>query len=145
MEIFSTCQMAFLPLRYIFYNVLLTHETLVWVKESQKEVGYMKLYFSKAHVTISWEFMYQVMATIGIHNNFIEMTELFFCEASIVVNIKGQLLKSLDIQLGVRQKCPLAPNLFLIVREVLNHMVMKIMINQDIRGVRLPRVHNNKS
>lgn len=78
----------------------------------------MKLDFSKAHDTIAWEFKYQAMATIGVHSNFIEMTKLFFHEASIVVNINNQLSKSLDIQRGVRQGCPLAPNLVLIVGEV---------------------------
>jgi hypothetical protein len=36
-----------LPLMFILDNVLLTHETLVWVKKNNQEVVFMKLDFTK--------------------------------------------------------------------------------------------------
>lgn len=48
-ETISPSQCAFLPSRYIFDNVLLTHEALTWAKQSGHDVMFLKLDFAKAY------------------------------------------------------------------------------------------------
>jgi hypothetical protein len=48
MEIISQDQSAFLPLRFILDNILLTHETIDWAEHSGQLLVFLKLDFSKA-------------------------------------------------------------------------------------------------
>lgn len=48
-ETISSNQCAFLPLWYIFDNVLLTHEALAWAKQSGHDVVFLNLDFAKAY------------------------------------------------------------------------------------------------
>lgn len=78
--------------------MLLTHETLAWARQSDQEVLYMKLGFTKAYDMVAWDFMFQAMRVIGIHSRCIELTKPLFQEASAVMNLNAQTSKSFDIQ-----------------------------------------------
>jgi hypothetical protein len=59
-------------------------------------------------------------------------------DASSSVKINGSPSPAFVIERGVRQGCPLAPYLFLIIAEVLNAMVKQGMTLGDVKGVKLP-------
>jgi hypothetical protein len=59
-------------------------------------------------------------------------------DASASVKINGSPSPAFVIERGVRQGCPLAPYLFLIIAEVLNAVVKKGMSRGDVKGVKLP-------
>lgn len=65
-------QTAFLLLQFMLDNILLTHETIQWAKESHQESIYLKLDFSKAYDRVDWAFMFQVMGKLGMPNTFIK-------------------------------------------------------------------------
>ena len=64
--------------------------------------------------------------------------KLLFGNATAAVNINGSPGRSFKVERGVRQGCPLAPYLFLIVGEVLTHIIKKAMAEGKIKGVVLP-------
>lgn len=49
MEVISLDHIALLLLQFILDNVLLTHETLDWVKRFKQPIVFFKLDFSKAY------------------------------------------------------------------------------------------------
>lgn len=62
------------------------------------------------------------MTAFGIPSKFIDIIEMLFKDAQVVVKVNSSLFQAFHIGRGVRQRCPLAPYLFIIVAEVLNTM-----------------------
>ena len=48
-EVIDSDQIALQPLRFILNNILLTHKSIQWAKESQQESIFLKLDFSKGY------------------------------------------------------------------------------------------------
>ena len=69
---------------------------------------------------------------------FTKWVKLLFTGASAAVNLNGSAGGSFNIERGVRQGCPLAPYLFLIVGEALTHTVKKTVAEGRLRGLVLP-------
>lgn len=84
-----------------------------------------------------WNFLFQAMAAMGIPQGFIDMVTLLFKDASACVKVNGNLSTSFKIERGVRQGCPLAPYLFIILADVLNIMVQTEATRGRIRGISL--------
>ena len=124
MDIISLNQRAFLPMRFIFNNLLLIQETLAWTKYSKQHLIFLKLGFSKAYNMVDWSFMFQAMSAIGFPTKFNNMVKFLFQDATTTINISGLPSPAFQIKCGVKQWCLLAPYLFIIVFEVLNAMVM---------------------
>jgi hypothetical protein len=82
----------------------------------------LKLDFAKVYDKLNWSFLFDAMEKMGMFKEFIKMVKLLFKDVVIVVCLNGCITKSFKIERGVRQGCPLAPYLFLIIREVLNFM-----------------------
>jgi hypothetical protein len=76
-KVINANQRIFLPLRYIQDNVLVTHKTLTWAKQTKKDFVYTKSDFTKAYNIVAWKFMFSTMAAIGTHPNFVAMITLF--------------------------------------------------------------------
>jgi hypothetical protein len=138
MEVISPDQSAFLPLRFKLDNIFLTHETIAHAKRSKQPLVSLKLDFSKAYDKVDVGFLFQVMERLGFPIEFIRMTKLLFYEARASVSINGRLTQKFVITQGVRQGCPLAPYLFLIIGEVLNMSVKAEVHAGRIRGIMLP-------
>ena len=75
---------------------------------------------------------------MGIKDQYIGWVRLLFGNATAAVNINGSPGSNFQVERGVRQGCPLAPYLFLIVGEVLTHIFKKAIGEGRIRGVVLP-------
>ena len=137
MDVISPDQSAFLPLRFILDNLLITQETLAWAESSNQPLIFLKLDFSKAYDMVDWQCMYKIMEKLGFPQAFIKMVSLLFHDASACVKINGVPSPYFPIQRGVRQGCPLAPYLFLIVAEALNAMISQEMRAGRIQGISL--------
>ena len=137
-DVISPEQTAFLPLRFILDNIVLTQETLHWARASKQPTVFLKLDFSKAYDKVSWRFLFYAMKEMNISEKFIGWIKLLFGNASATVNLNGNQGDNFRIERGVRQGCPLAPYLFLIVGEVLTHVIKKAVREGRLRGVTLP-------
>ena len=137
-DVISPEQTIFLSLRFILDNIGLTQETLHWAKTSNQPSIFLKLDFSKAYDKVSWRFLFRAMKALNICEEFIEWVKLFFTNASTAVNLNGNPGGNFKIERGVRQGCPLAPYLFLIVGEILIHMIKRAVEEGRLKGVFLP-------
>lgn len=122
METICLDQAAFQPTRLTLDNMMLTQEALDWAKTSNQPLIFLRLHFAKAYDKVDWQFMLLAMEKFGILEEFIRMTKLLLLDASASVKVNGNVSDIFPIGRGVRQGCPLAPYLLLIVAEVLNVM-----------------------
>ena len=65
MEVISPDQSAFLPLRFILDNLLITQETMAWAESSNQPLIFLKLDFSKAYDMVEWKCMYMILEKLG--------------------------------------------------------------------------------
>ena len=137
-DVISPEQTVFLPLRFSLDNIVLTQETLHWAKKSNQPSIFLKLDFSKAYDKVSWRFLFRAMKALNICEEFIDWVKLFFTNASAAVNLNGNPGGNFKIERGMRQGCPLAPYLFLIVGEILTHMIKRAVEEGRLKGVFLP-------
>lgn len=131
-----------MPLRFILDDILPTHESIQWPIEPHQVSIFLKLEFNKAYDGVDWTFMFQVMEKLGMITSFINMIILLFQDATVSVNINSQMTKSFQLHIGVRQGCPLAPYLFIIVAEALNVAVKHTMRYRELKGITLPQCNS---
>ena len=140
-EIISPDQSAYLGNRFILDNILLTHETVSWAKKSRQDSIFLKLDFSKAFDRVDWQFLLNIMSSrMGFLQPFINLVNLTLVDVEASININGLISSSFKIERGVRQGCPLALLLFLIVEEALHAKVQLAQTQGQIHGVKLPRI-----
>jgi hypothetical protein len=97
MDIISYDQSAFLLLRFILDNILLTHETIDWADFLGQPLIFLKLDFSKAYDMVDWPFLFRAMERLGFPREFVSMTKLLFHEASAIVKVNGLQSASFSI------------------------------------------------
>jgi exonuclease III len=88
-EVISCEQSAFLPLRFILDNILLTQEMMVWAEQSRQAMLFLKLDFSKAYDMVDWDFLFGAMVIMGFPGEFISMVKLLFKDAAACVKVNG--------------------------------------------------------
>ncbi len=98
-------------------------ETIDWAKQSDQFLVFLKLDFTKAYVKVGWDFMSLAMEKMGMAMEFINMVKLLLKNEEAIICINGSITKAFKIKRGVRQGCPLAPYLFILVDQVLNFIV----------------------
>ena len=63
------------------------------------------------------------MSKMGFPLSFINLVKLTLVDPEASINVNGLISSSFKIEHGIRQGCPLAPLLFLILREALHAKV----------------------
>jgi hypothetical protein len=56
------------------------------------------------------------------------MIKLLFANARAVMILNGQLVDTFDIKRGVKQRCPMALYLFILIGEILNQLVKQAVV-----------------
>jgi hypothetical protein len=56
------------------------------------------------------------------------MIKLLFANARVVMNLNGQLVDTFNIKRGVKQRCPMALYLFILIGEILNQLVKQAVV-----------------
>ncbi|KAG0605467.1 hypothetical protein M758_9G061900 [Ceratodon purpureus] len=131
-------QSAFIPGRYILDSVMVQHETIDWARRSDQALVMLKLDFRKAYDSVTWSFLFKAMDRMGLPAPFTAMVRLLLVDASASVAINGACSASFPIRRGVRQGCPLAPYLFLLVAEALATASRHAISTGHLKGITLP-------
>lgn len=98
-------------------------EALEWAQTSHQELTLLLLDFEKANDMVSWQFLRACMTHIGFYEHWVNLVLLLYREASAAVILNGRVGKKFNLQRSVRQGCPLAPYLYILVADVLGHML----------------------
>jgi len=99
------------------YSELVANEVLEEVKSKKKSCVFFKFDYEKAYNTISWEFIYYMLARLGFYGKWILWINGCLESASVLVLVNGSPTKEFFPKKRLRQGDQLAPFLFLIVAE----------------------------
>lgn len=92
--------------------------------------------FEKTYDRVSWTFHKQTMETMGFHGTWIKRVMSLNMNASAAIVLNEEQSKTFKLQHLVRQGCPLAPYLFLLIVDILGQMLQHPGCN--VKGLRLP-------
>ena len=134
---------AFVPGRMISDNVLITHEVLHYLKNSDAEkrcAMAVKTDMSKAYDRLEWEFIRLVFQRLGFHPKWISW--IIQCVSTVTYSFlingspKGRVIPSR----GIRQGDPLSPYIFILCSEVLSGLCSKAQEEGSLKGFSRPQL-----
>lgn len=141
-SLISVHQSAFVPGRAIADNVLITHEILHYLRTSQAKKRFsmaVKTDMSKAYDRIEWDFLREVLATLGFHDLWIDWTMECVSSVSYSFLVNGAPQGKVYPSRGLRQGDPLSPYLFILCTEVLSGLCAKAQEDGSLPGVKVGR------
>ena len=116
----SSEQTAFLAGRNIGENIMLL-KLLPRLFKSRGQVGVIAFCdFAKAYDTIDRDFLYRAMECMGLGEGFIGWVKTLLLATRACASVNGVISKKELFSAGVRQGCPLAPLLYLVVAQALH-------------------------
>ncbi|GJZ15926.1 RNA-directed DNA polymerase, eukaryota, reverse transcriptase zinc-binding domain protein [Tanacetum coccineum] len=125
-KIVSLNQSAFVPGRHIQDNILITQELLRgYNRKSGAKRCAMKIDLQKAYDTINWEFLKEVLQTVGFHDIMIKWIMTCITTASFSICVNGEIKGFFKGGRGLRQGDLISPYLFTLVMEVFNMIMIK--------------------
>lgn len=128
-------QTGFVPNRCILDNIFLAFEAIEWTLENKQELSMLLLDVEKAYDIVNWTFLKHTMARMGFHDTWIHQVMSLNQNAAAAVIVNGEQSRAFNLQRSVRQGCPLAPYLFLLIVDVLGQMLQHPLHN--VKGLQL--------
>lgn len=138
----SNTQSAFVSGRAIADNVLITHETLHYLRtsEAKKRCSMaVKTDMSKAYYRIEWRFVREVLGMLGFDAVWIGWIMSCIDTVTYSFLINGSPQGSVSPSRGLRQGDPLSPYIFILCTEVLSALCAKGQANGSLPGIRVAR------
>ena len=135
-ELIHDSQTGFIQERSIFDNIILFWEMVAFAEGQNQELAVLFLDFEKAYDRVDWNFMEGTLLKMGFPNNWIRGVSALYRNAHSSVLFAGDIGRRFSISRSVRQGCPLAPFLFLLVSEAFSVYLNSQQVN--IKGLALP-------
>jgi hypothetical protein len=130
-------QTGFVEGRSILDNVFIAQDSLDWAVESDQELVLLLFDFEKAFDRIEWNFLFTALSKLGFNNTWVRWVHTLYLHATSAIRINGEAGLVFQLARSVHQGCPLAPYLFILVTDVLGHMLEDP--RYDVEGLNLPR------
>jgi hypothetical protein len=136
-EIIRPNQTGFVEGRNILDNVFMAQEGLNWAEESNQDLVLLLLDFEKAFDRIEWGFLFKALERLGFSQTWVHWVTSLYLDVTSAINLNGIPGPDFKLERSVRQGCPLAPYLFILVTDVLSYMLADS--KYGIEGLALPR------
>ncbi|KAL9672560.1 hypothetical protein QQ045_028811 [Rhodiola kirilowii] len=134
-HLISPNQSAFLANRSILDGIMITNELIHSIRRDKRRALIVKLDFSKAYDSVSWEYLDQIQQRMGFGVKWRQWIHECISTPKLAVLINGSPTKEFSMERGLRQGDPLSPFLFLIAAEGLSRMLSKAKELGILRGV----------
>ena len=135
-RIIPLSQQAFIKGRCISRCVYLTRAILELLNQSDKGCFIIFNDFAKAYDTVDRPFLRRILETLRFGETFCTWFDIMHNpSATYQLKLGHGLSRGYNVSTGVRQGCPLAPSLFILVALVLHELVAS---NPDIKGLPVP-------
>ncbi|XP_071741061.1 uncharacterized protein [Rutidosis leptorrhynchoides] len=130
-------QSAFLKDRYILDGVLIANESIEYLKNQKKRSLVFKVDFENAFDSLNWDFLMEVMSSMGFGSKWCRWILACLKSASISILINGSPTTEFSMGRGVRQGDPLSPFLFILAAEGLNILTKATVDRGIFKGVEI--------
>jgi hypothetical protein len=121
----SSKQSAFIKGNFIQDKFMLVQQTARFLHQQKQPRILLKLDISKAFDSVAWPFLVEVLQHLGFGLICHDIISGLLASSSTQVLMNGILGERIVHQRGMRQGDPLSPTLFILVMDVLSHMVAK--------------------
>jgi len=141
-DLISVSQSAFVAGRAIGDNVLITHETLHYLRTSEaKKYCSMavKTDMSKAYDRMEWGFVRAVLLQLGFDQQWVSWVMSCIESVSYTFLVNGSPQGAVKPSRGIRQGDPLSSYIFILCTEVLSTLCDKALLDGTLSGVRVSR------
>ena len=123
------------PGRYIGENISFLCDVVHYASSSDIPVVILSIDQEKAFDRVDWSFLCRTLCEMGFGPSFVQWADLLYWGVQSAVNVNGHLSSFFFLSRGVRQGCPLSPQLYVLYSEVL---ACNIQANPSISGLSLP-------
>lgn len=121
--------------RSIADNLIMYREAKCHAFASGEDYTFLQLDFPKAFDSVELHFMDAGLKAMGFGCKFRHWIKIICKDASSKVIVNGRLTRRIRLRRSVRQGCPIAPFIFIILTDI---FVQMINAEDSIEGLRLP-------
>ena len=138
-DLISSCQLAFVPDRWIVENQLIVQELLHSFKRRKVKGGFvaMKVDLQKAYDQVNWNFLRVLLLKFGFSDIFVNWIMQCVSTVSFSIIVNGGKTKWFRPTRGLRQGDPLSPYLFILCQDILSRMIEKEHRLGQVSGVKM--------
>jgi mannosylglycoprotein endo-beta-mannosidase len=124
-QIVSPNQSAFIKWRFIQDNFMLVQQTARYLHQQKQPRILLKLDILKAFDSMSWPFLLEILQQLGFGQIWRDIINGLLFSSSTQVLLNGIPGDNIAHRQGLWQGNPLSPMLFILVMDVLGHMISK--------------------
>jgi hypothetical protein len=107
----------------ILNNNFLAQELFEWAIENEQDLVLLLLNFEKTFDRIEWGFFFITLSKLGFNPKWIKWVSSLYWLASSLVKVNEESGEDFKLSRSGKQGCMLAPYLFILVADVLGHML----------------------
>jgi len=138
--IISPEQSAFVSNRQIQDNIFIVQEVIHQLrvrKRRRKFQAVLKLDMQKAYDRVEWDFLCDCMKKMGFGDRWVQLIRFCISSAQFRILSNGEAGETFSPSRGIRQGDPLSPYLFILLANVLSHMVKNAVSDGSLKGIKL--------
>jgi exonuclease III len=126
-------QTGFVKTRCIADNFMYAMDLVQCCRKRKKKAMILKLDFSKAFDTVSWEALFSILHIRGFDDKWIMWMKELLTSAKTAVLLNGIPGNWINLKRGLRQGDPLSPLLFIVVVDVLQQAIKRTALDGLLR------------
>ena len=131
-NIISEEQCGYVKGRFIGQNIRVIEDVINYCNGTDNECAILFIDFQKAFDSLEINFLMKCLKRFGFHSQFLSWVKAIYTDIDSCISMNGWLSRSLELEKGIRQGCPLSALLFIMATQILSSNVKN---NVKIKGV----------